>query len=68
MQLKGGCVKLNDELKTIAQNMRDLELGALMYANRPAVYQDVANDKWSEPFSVLQAAHAAEILIKVKIA
>lgn len=60
-------MKLNDELKTIAKNMRDLGLGALMHANRHAAYQDVANDKWAE-LSVLQAAHAAEILIKAKIA
>lgn len=67
MQLKGGCVKLNDDLKTIAPNMRDLGLSALMHANRHAAYQDIVNDKWSE-LSVLQAAHAAEILIKAKIA
>lgn len=58
---------MNDELKDIAANMLNLGLGALMHANRHAAYQGVVNDKWAE-LSVLQAAHAAEILIKAKIA
>ena len=58
---------MNNELRNVAENMRELGLGALTHANRHAAYQDIVNDKWAE-LSVLQAAHAAEILIKAKIA
>jgi len=58
---------MNDKLKDAAKNMKELGLGALTHANRHAAYQDPANDKWAE-LSVLQAAHAAEILIKARIA
>ena len=47
--------------------MRDLGLGALSHANRHAAYMDVYNPRWPE-LSVLQAAHAAELLIKARIA
>ncbi len=58
---------MNDILKNVANNMLELGLGALTHANRHAAYQDPVNDKWGE-LSVLQAAHAAEILIKARIA
>ena len=58
---------MNNELRSVAENMRELGLGALTHANRHAAYQDIVNDKWAE-LSVLQAAHAAEILIKARIA
>ena len=58
---------MKDWFKDIASNMLDLGLGSLTHANRLAAYQDYHNDKWGE-LSVLQAAHAAEILIKAKIA
>ena len=58
---------MNDELSNVSENMRELGLGALTHANRHAAYQDPVNDKWAE-LSVLQAAHAAEILIKARIA
>lgn len=57
---------MNNELRNVAENMRELGLGALTHANRHAAYQDIVNDKWAE-LSVLQAAHAAEILIKAKL-
>jgi len=47
--------------------MRDLGLGALAHANRHAAYTGMVNPDWSE-LSVLQAAHAAELLIKACIA
>lgn len=50
---------MNNELRSVAENMRELGLGALTHANRHAAYQDIVNDKWAE-LSVLQAAHAAE--------
>lgn len=47
--------------------MLDLGLGALAHANRHAAYAAVDNHRWPE-LSVLQAAHAAELLIKARIA
>jgi len=46
--------------------MRDLGLGALAHANRHAAYAG-DNPSWPE-LAVLQAAHAAELLIKARIA
>lgn len=47
--------------------MQDLGLGALAHANRHAAYAAIENHRWPE-LSVLQAAHAAELLIKARIA
>lgn len=47
--------------------MRDLGLGALAHANRHAAYAAMENPRWPE-LSVFQAAHAAELLIKARIA
>jgi hypothetical protein len=47
--------------------MLGLGLGALAHANWHANFHSMDNDWWSE-LSVLQAAHAAEILIKARIA
>lgn len=47
--------------------MLDLGLGALAHANRHAAYAAYENDRWPD-LSVLQAAHAAELLIKARIA
>lgn len=47
--------------------MLDIGLGALAHANYHSAYYDEANDKWGK-LSVLQAAHAAEILVKARIA
>ncbi|MDP3010903.1 MAG: hypothetical protein Q8N30_17790 [Methylococcales bacterium] len=46
--------------------MKKLGLGALSHAVWHALYDNGGDDKWSE-LSVLQAAHAAEILIKARI-
>ncbi len=54
------------ELKNISKNILSLGLAALAHANRHAAYYDEANDKWGE-LSVLQAAHAAELLVKARI-
>lgn len=51
----------------ISSHMLRLGLGALAHATHHAMYYSMDNDKWSE-LSVLQAAHAAEILIKARIA
>lgn len=47
--------------------MLKLGLAALSHANLHSSFYSFENDKWSE-LSVLQAAHAAEILIKARIA
>jgi len=51
----------------ISSHMRELGLSALAHATHHAMYYSMENRKWSE-LSVLQAAHAAEILIKARIA
>lgn len=53
--------------EAISSHMLNLGLGALAHATHHAMYYSMDNDKWSE-LSVLQAAHAAEILIKARIA
>lgn len=58
---------MNPALRDIWQHMRDLGLGALAHANRHAAYAAMDNPRWPE-LSVLQAAHAAELLIKARIA
>ena len=55
------------EIEKVSRDILKLGLGALSHANRHAAYSDEANDKWAE-LSVIQAAHAAELLVKAKIA
>jgi hypothetical protein len=54
-------------LKSVHNHMRSLGLGALSHANSHANYISPDNQHWAE-LSVIQAAHAAEILIKARIA
>lgn len=58
---------MNPELEGVWKDMCNLGLGALTHANRHAAYLSIENDMWEE-LAVLQAAHAAEILIKARIA
>ncbi|MEZ8265136.1 hypothetical protein AB6E22_18980 [Vibrio cyclitrophicus] len=58
---------MQQELKNVPKDMLELGLAALAHANWHANFYSFENDKWSE-LSVLQAAHAAEILIKARIA
>lgn len=58
---------MNPALKDIWQHIRELGLAALAHSNRHAAYSAFENPRWPE-FSVLQAAHAAELLIKARIA
>lgn len=58
---------MNDQLKSVSAHMLHLGLGALTHANWHSNYMPYMNDSMHE-LSVLQAAHAAEILIKAKIA
>jgi hypothetical protein len=58
---------LNDTLPSASKHLLKLALGALAHANWHANYISHENDCWPE-LSVLQAAHAAELLIKARIA
>ena len=58
--------EVNPALSEVWTHMRELGLGALAHANRHAAYSG-DNARWPE-LSVLQAAHAAELLIKARIA
>lgn len=58
---------MSDELTDVHEHMVGLGLGALAHANWHANYCSHDNQYWSE-LSVLQAAHAGEILIKARIA
>lgn len=58
---------MDDFFKMVPENMLEIGLGALSHANYHAAYYNEKNDKWGE-LSVLQAAHAAEILVKARIA
>jgi hypothetical protein len=55
------------ELRGVWENIRDLGLGAMQHALRLSFYSDPQNPSWSA-LSVLSAAHAAELLIKARIA
>jgi hypothetical protein len=58
---------MDAKLKGIWEHMRGLGLAALAHANRHTAYLDFLNGKWNE-LAVLQAAHAAELLVKARIA
>jgi hypothetical protein len=58
---------MNPELEAVSEHMLDLGLDALAHAITHANYMSFDNAHWSE-LSVLQAWHAAEILIKARIA
>ncbi|WP_370215327.1 hypothetical protein [Idiomarina sp.] len=58
---------MHPELRNVHENMKNLGLGALAHANWHGNFHSFENDKWYE-LSILQAAHAAEILIKARIA
>lgn len=58
---------LDKNLKKIHEHMLALGLAALAHANSHANYFSYENGFWNE-LSVIQAAHAAEILIKARIA
>lgn len=58
---------MNPELKGVAEHMRELGLGSMQHALRLSLY-DGGDNRWWGELSVLHAAHAAEILIKARIA
>ncbi|HTK35590.1 MAG TPA: hypothetical protein VL358_09950 [Caulobacteraceae bacterium] len=58
---------MDPHLEGVAEHMKGLGLGALAHANWHATTMSMENQWWSE-LSVLQAAHAGEILIKARIA
>jgi len=59
--------EMNPLLRDVAKNMTDLGLGALTHALRLSLYATPENPSWAD-LSVLNAAHAAEILIKARLA
>ena len=67
LNLLNEALPLNPELNRIWEHIRNLGLGALAHANRHAAYAAMENPRWPE-LSVLQAAHAAELLLKARIA
>ena len=58
---------MQPELRKVGDHMKQLGLGALTHAMRLSLYSDPNNPHWAE-LSVLHGAHAAEILIKARIA
>jgi hypothetical protein len=58
---------MHPELNDVWTHMVRLGTGALAHANRHAAYWGMTNNYWPE-LSVLQAAHAAELFIKARIA
>ena len=58
---------MNPALRGIWEHMCHLGLGALAHANRHSAYAPIDNTSWHE-LAVIQAAHAAELLIKARIA
>ncbi len=60
-------IGLNPALKSMWKQMRTLGLGALSHANQHATFVGIPNEQWPQ-LSVIQAAHAAELLIKARIA
>jgi len=58
---------MNPSLRGVWEHIRNLGLGALAHSNRHAAYAAMENDSWPN-LSVIQAAHAAELLIKARIA
>jgi hypothetical protein len=61
---------MNPELKNISQHILDLGIGVLSQAQRNSLYTSYGSDSRIDEgvFGVLQAAHAAELLIKAAIA
>jgi len=58
---------MEEGLRSVHAHMRELGLAALAHANWHAHCVSPDNDYWAE-LSVIQAAHATEILIKARIA
>ena len=58
---------MNPDLKGVWEHIRHLGLGALSHANYHAYTFSFENTRWPE-LSIVQAAHAAELLIKARIA
>lgn len=58
---------MDEELKSVSSHMVRFGLNALAHANCHANYHSMHNEAWSQ-LAVIQAAHAAELLIKGRIA
>jgi hypothetical protein len=58
---------MNPELKGVWEHILEQATGALAHANRHSCYSDPDKPWWKQQ-AVLQAAHAAELMIKARIA
>lgn len=58
---------VHPELRDVWKNIRELGLGAMQHAMRLSFYFTPENPRWPA-LSVLHAAHAAELLLKARIA
>jgi hypothetical protein len=59
---------MDPELRQISAHMKDIGLGVLSQAQKNAFFMDYITRLNEGVFSVIQAAHAAELLIKAAIA
>lgn len=58
---------MHEELSTVAEHIKRLGLAALAHAQQHIFFYSMDNPYWND-LAVLQAAHAAEILVKARIA
>ena len=58
---------MHEDLRDVSEHMKDLGLAALAHAIQHTVFFNYTNNFWGD-LAILQAAHAAEILIKACIA
>lgn len=59
---------MHPDLKNISEHMREIGLGVLSQAQVNACFYSYKNKLDEEIFAIIQAAHAAELLIKAAIA
>lgn len=59
---------MHEELVGVAEHMKGLGLAALAHALQHTLFADVTSNPYINDLAVLQSAHAAEILIKARIA
>jgi hypothetical protein len=58
---------MHEELSRVAEHIKGLGLAALAHAQQHTFFYSMDNPYWND-LAVLQAAHAAEILVKARIA
>lgn len=58
---------MHEELRGVSEHLKELGLASLAHAQQHTFFYSMDNKYWSD-LAVLQAAHAAEILLKARIA